>query len=252
MQAGVQVWTAHPDRLGGAACTEFMAVLDEGERDRAMRLRSEADRHAFIVAHAMRRIALGLALAVDPQELRFGSGMQGQPVLLGRGDDVPSFSLSRSRGLVAVAISTEGAVGVDVEAVRDGVDGALLSPYVALGRDAIRTDADFYVQWTALEAYWKARGLGLSTSHPRIRLAPLAEDCWEVLLADDGSPAGMVAMRLPCSPSHVLTLACEAPMNVRLVELDALAQAPPVIADRPCSGREGDCGIAAAPNTFNA
>ena len=252
MQAGVQVWTAHPDRLGGAACAEFMAVLDEGERDRALRLRPDADRHAFIVAHAMRRIALGLALAIDPQDLRFGTGLQGEPVLLGLNRNAPTFSLSRSRGLVAVAISTEGAVGIDVEAVRDGVDEALLSPYVALGRGAIRTETDFYVQWTALEAYWKARGLGLSTSHPRIRLAPLAEDCWEVLLDDDGSPAGMVAMRLPCSPSHVLTLACESPMNVRLVELDALAQAPPVLEDPPCSGREGHCGVAAASDTFNA
>jgi 4'-phosphopantetheinyl transferase len=249
--AGVEVWTARPERLGCDACTQFMKVLDEEERARAARLRCEEDRRAFVVAHAMRRIALGLALALEPHALRFGKGPHGEPLLLDAPAAVPRFSLSRSRGLVAFALAA-GPVGVDVEAIRDGVDGSLLAPYMEVPPAAIGSDADFYVQWTALEAYWKSRGLGLSAAQPRIRLSPIADDCWDVLLHDDALRAGMVVMRLPCDPTHVLALACEAPVAVRLVELDSLARAPRAEAREPFTNcKDSHCDAAAAPNMFN-
>ncbi len=58
-------------------------MLDPHERERASRLKFDRDRRAFVVAHAMRRMALALALGTDPQDLSFGSGPQGQPLLLG-------------------------------------------------------------------------------------------------------------------------------------------------------------------------
>ncbi len=254
MQGGVEVWTARPDRLGCDVCAQLATVLDDEERGRAGRLRCEEDRRAFVVAHAMRRIALGLALAMDPHDVRFGVGPHGEPVLQDGPQDAPCFSLSRSRGLVAVAIAHGGAVGIDVEAVRDGVDGALLQPYMAAGDEPLDGDVAFYVQWTALEAYWKARGLGLSASHPRIRLAPVGEDCWEVQFADDGESAGMNVMRLPCEDTHVLALACgNGEASIRLVDLDGLAQAPQPIGEEPLSScKERHCGVAQAPNIFNA
>jgi len=249
--AGVQVWTARPDRLGGGACTEFMAVLDDDERVRAGRLRCEADRQAYVIAHALRRIALGLALAIEPQELRFSAGAHGEPILLGGGPEAPRFSLSRSRGLVAVALGYDTPVGVDVEAVRDGVDASLLEPYMAVQAGEVHDQRSFYQRWTALEAYWKARGLGLSPAHPRIRLSELADDCWEVVLADDERPAGMVVMGLPCDPTHVLALACDSLAPVRLVELDALARAPAAEPQESLSScKDRHCEVAGAPSIF--
>jgi phosphopantetheinyl transferase len=255
MQAGaVEVWTARPDELGCDACTQLMAVLDTDERERAARLRWEEDRRGFVVAHAMRRMALGLALAMDPHDLQFGTSPHGQPVLLGIDGAMPSFSLSRSRGLVAFAMGAGSTVGIDVEAMRDGVDGALLAPYVALAEPGIvQTEEDFYVQWTALEAFWKARGLGLSAAHPRIRLEPVADDCWEVVFADAQRPAGMVVMRLPAGPGHVLALACDALVPVRIVELDGLARAPQAQPQKALSScKNSHCVNAAAPNILSA
>jgi len=254
MHGGVEVWTARPDRLGCDVCEQLAAVLDDEERGRAGRLRCEEDRRSFVVAHAMRRIALGLALAMDPHDLRFGVGVHGQPMLLDAGDDGPAFSLSRSRGLVAVAIASGSPVGVDVEAVRDGVDGALLQPYMAAGDVPLQGEADFYVHWTALEAYWKARGLGLSSSHPRIRLEPVGDDCWEVQFADAGESTGMLVMRLPCEESHVLALACgNEAASVRLVEFDGLARMPVNASEEALSScKDGHCALAQGHNIFSA
>lgn len=254
MQAAVEVWTARPGELGCDACDHLMAVLDTEERERAGRLHWEEDRRGFVVAHAMRRIALGLALAIDPHDLQFGTSPHGQPVLLGLDAVLPSFSLSRSRGLVAFAMGAGTTVGVDVEPMRDGVDASLLAPYVAVtAANAVETDEDFYVQWTALEAYWKARGLGLSAVNPRVRFAPIADDCWEVVFADEQRRAGMVVMRLPSGPGHVLALACEEVVPVRLVDLDGLAAAPRAEPQKPFSScKNSHCVLAAAPNIFSA
>jgi phosphopantetheinyl transferase len=220
---GVEVWTARPEALGVAACDELEVLLDAEERMRCSRLRFPADRRAFIAAHAVRRMALGLALEVDPSELRFGTGQHGCPMLLGHGDAAPSFSLTRSRGLVACALSREGRVGIDVESVFDEPDGTLLEPFVTPSTEA----QDFYLQWTALEAFWKARGLGLAAGHPRIALRPVdGESLYEVVYGDSRQSAGMVVIRLPAPAGHVLSLACEHPSTVRVVELDGLAADP--------------------------
>jgi phosphopantetheinyl transferase len=220
---GVEVWTARPEALGSAACGELEMLLDPEERMRCSRLRFPADRRAFIAAHALRRMSLGLALEVDASELRFGTGPHGCPVLLGHGDHAPAFSITRSRGLVACALSREGRVGIDVEPVYEEPDGSLLEPFVTPSAEA----QDFYLQWTALEAYWKARGLGLATGHPRIALRPVdGESLYEVVYGDSRDSAGMVVIRLPAPAGHVLSLACEHPSTVRLVDLDGLAADP--------------------------
>jgi 4'-phosphopantetheinyl transferase len=220
---GVEVWTARPEALGPGACDELERVLDPEERMRCSRLRFPADRRAFIVAHSMRRIALGLALGIDAADLRFGTGQHGCPILIGHEGRTPAFSLTRSRGLVACALSHEGSVGIDVESVFDEPDGSLLEPFMTPSAEA----QDFYLQWTALEAFWKARGLGLAAGHPRIALQPLdGESLYEVVYGDTRSSAGMLVIRLPAPAGHVLSLACEEPSSVRMVDLEGLAAQP--------------------------
>jgi phosphopantetheinyl transferase len=219
---GVEVWTARPEALGAAACSELEGLLDLEERMRCSRLRFAADRHAYVAAHALRRMALGLAVGVDAGDLRFGTDRHGCPVLLGH-QDAPAFSLTRSRGLVAFALSGAGRVGIDVEPVYEEPDDTLLEPYVTPSADA----QDFYLQWTALEAYWKARGLGLAAGQPRIALRSLdGESLYEVVDGDTRCATGMVVIQLQAPAGHVLSLACEAPATVRMVELDGLAAAP--------------------------
>lgn len=249
---GLEVWTARPAALGCAACEALGRLLDAEERERATKLRFEDDRRAFVVAHGMRRMALGLALAVDPADLRFGTGAHGEPLLVSPAGRTPAFSLTRSREFVAFALSGDGAVGIDVEPVRDGVDASLLERYMDAGEPLV-DDEDFYARWTALEAFWKARGLGLSGSHPRIALQPNETGALDVLFGVDGQAAGAVVMRLPAPDTHVLSLACDSVQPVRLVEFEALAAAPRTEPHKALSScKNGNCFEAAAPNIFSS
>jgi hypothetical protein len=55
------------------------------------------------------------------------------------------------------------------------MDAALLDSFIAPPEAA---GADFYFYWTALEAYWKAAGTGLSAGQPRLYLARNADGHW--------------------------------------------------------------------------
>jgi 4'-phosphopantetheinyl transferase len=223
---GVEVWTAQPDELGGDECTQFTAMLDADERERAHRHMHQADRRAFIVAHALRRMALGRAMARDPAELRFGKGAHGQPVLLDGGAHLPAFSLTRRRGLVACAVGRASALGIDVETMTDDFDASLLEPFMVCDKQSTVTKEDFYLRWTALEAFWKSRGLGLSTANPRIALRAIEDvDGFEVLLAGGSLAAATIASRLPVAAGHVLSIAYEVADNIRLVAVNELAAA---------------------------
>jgi len=251
---GVEVWTARPQALGKEACESLAGVLGQDERDRAARLRFEADRHAFVVSRAMRRVALGLALGADAQELRFGTGAQGEPTLLDPRAGSLSFSLSRTRDLVAFALCPGGPVGIDVEVVRDGVELELLEPYMDLPdpHEPIGLE-DFYVRWTALEAFWKAQGLGLSRTHPRIALRDTGEGRLEVRVGGAARPSGLFAVRLPAPPTHVLSVACTRVDSVRIVELDRLAPPPAESAGQALTDcKEGHRIVAGAPGIFSS
>lgn len=233
-QGGIEVWTARPDRVDAAACNALAKLLDAHESERAAAFRFDADRQAFVVAHALRRLALACAIGVDPGDIRFTTGLQGRPLLVGADAGTPAFSLSRSRGFVACAVGHLSCLGIDVETVRPGLPPSLLEPFVAPARGATFLDSepDLFMQWTALEAFWKARGTGLSTSQPRIGLREMGgPDCYEIVDGDTRMSAGMVVMRLPAPPGHVMALACDEVRPVQLVELDRLAPRPEAGAD---------------------
>ncbi|MGE0202760.1 MAG: 4'-phosphopantetheinyl transferase superfamily protein [Hyphomicrobiaceae bacterium] len=92
----------------------------------------------------------------------------GKPMLPGSGLEI---SLSHSGGLALVAVSTAGAIGVDLECPRTvTLDGwrrpaleaaaAALSPAPLAG--VAGTDARFLAAWVRLEALAKARGDGIA------------------------------------------------------------------------------------------
>ncbi|GAC1530287.1 MAG: hypothetical protein NVS2B4_09100 [Ramlibacter sp.] len=231
-QGGIEVWTARPERVGLDACNALARLLDAQESERAAGFRFEADRHAFVIAHAMRRLALGCATGIDPGDLRFAIGAHGCPLLLGADAGMPAFSLTRSRGLVACAVGQVPFLGIDVEPVRPGMPPSLLEAFVSPAPGPTcpadeDVEPDLFLQWTALEAFWKARGTGLSTTQPRIGLRSRGgQDCYDVVDGASRKPTGLLVMRLPAPASHVLALACDQVRPVQLVELDRLAPRP--------------------------
>lgn len=70
------------------------------------------------------------------------------------------FSLSHSGGLCAIALSPSP-VGVDCELLRDKNYNAVLSSFPEEERREIVGTRDFFMHWTAREAYAKLRGDGI-------------------------------------------------------------------------------------------
>jgi 4'-phosphopantetheinyl transferase len=97
-----------------------LADLDPGERERAEAFLFPADRHRYQVAHLMLRRVLAGYTGTPPGALRLGRercpccGAPGKPVLEPGPRPAPSFSLTHSGDMVAIAVAGRP-VGVDVE-----------------------------------------------------------------------------------------------------------------------------------------
>lgn len=180
----VHVW------LVPVACADAVApALDQAERERAARFRSEAARRLYITAHGGLRLVLGRYLGVSPSSLRFGMSDTGKPCLAGGVTPTMAFNLSHSGTLAAVAAARGREVGVDVEHGRPvraeaGVARRVMTPdelarYHALDGDAAR---DFLLWvWARKEALLKASGEGVRRSLAELPCEPGPDDRWTVV-----------------------------------------------------------------------
>ncbi|MDT0263827.1 4'-phosphopantetheinyl transferase family protein [Jatrophihabitans lederbergiae] len=131
-------------------------------------------RAAYLLAHLILRSVLGEQLCVDPARVALAAapcercgGPHGKPVLAG--SDELHLSLSHTRGLAVVALSSEP-VGVDAEPAggrswRSAQLSEVLHPreLAELARVAIpHRDRAILGCWVRKEAYLKGRGSGLN------------------------------------------------------------------------------------------
>ncbi len=215
----ITVWWLSTDAAGRADIERWSATLDEDERARTARFHFDADRRDFIAAHALLRAMLTSCLGAPPDAWRFSIDANGKPGIDNRlavGD--VAFNLSHTRGLVAVALASHGAIGVDVEEIDDAkADLAVAEAYFApaeveLMRRAPAADRTlcFYRLWTLKEAYLKAIGAGLG--------APLDSFAFtlEPIRIDLGAGRDAAQWRfatLPTTGKHVLSVAAGRPSN---------------------------------------
>lgn len=123
---------------------------------------------------------LGNVLDCEPGEVRIVTDRRGKPLVH---DSDLRFSASRSADIALFATSWTTDVGVDVEAIRDGVDGERIAARFFSPAEqralaslaAPQQQASFFDCWARKEAYAKATGVGIGS--------PLqSADVW---LADD-------------------------------------------------------------------
>lgn len=140
-------------------------LLDAAEQTRVQRRRIATDRDALTVAYALHRLLLGAVLGRDATEIPLGRDARGCPRLA---DAAAQTSLSHADGYVALAVSMNGAIGVDIEPatrarvmpeiaerVCHPVEAAALAglPQPAYG-------AALLALWVRKEALLKAAGVG--------------------------------------------------------------------------------------------
>ncbi len=158
--------------LDESQITELAGCLSPAERERSTRFWHAHDRRDYVAAHALVRMTLATHMQIRPEQLSFGADTYGKPfLLLPNGSTPPHFSLAHSRGLVACVVSSEGAVGIDVEPVDTSIDTDRIATRFfsdeesdALQRYSVTERSSRFCElWTLKEALFKAVGTGLGS-----------------------------------------------------------------------------------------
>jgi 4'-phosphopantetheinyl transferase len=216
-EGGLAVWRLATDAAQPSDVQRWLRTLDCGEHERAARFWIEADRREFVAAHALLRAMLSYYFDAPPPAWRFVIDASGKPsVDPNVGPHEIQFNLSHTRGLVAVALASRGAIGVDVEEIDEGkADLAIAEAYFAPSEVELLQQAPpsertrcFFRLWTLKEAYIKAIGKGLSAplssfafSFDPIRIA--------FSLGSKNDAANWRFAILPASDRHVLSIAAD-------------------------------------------
>jgi len=164
--------------------SELRALLSDDELARLDRFKLPNAAAQFIQTRARLRRWLGERLDLPPQSLRFELSERGKPRLaVGCGTANLEFSVSHSGDWGMIALSTAGAVGIDIErhdTTRD-FDALARRFFSTEEADALRATpheaeriALFYALWTAKEALAKATGEGLAMDFRAFSLLPEA------------------------------------------------------------------------------
>ena len=179
----VHLACARPAHWSAADREALAHLLDEGERAAARRFRFEQDRTAYTIAHAMLKALVAQESGLAPERIELRHDAKGRPFIA----QLPQLhvSLSRSGDAVACAVTRIAPVGIDIEQVDTRpADAGLLGAFVATTEPV--TTRQFYLQWTALEAFWKACGTGLADGQPRIHCVARSASRFDVHLEHGG------------------------------------------------------------------
>lgn len=167
----VGVWWLRVDDIDASCHARWYAMLDARERERARRFFFDHDRLEFVACHALLRSKLSTFAGGSPCDWKFSSDTFGKPQVSPE-QKLPDlqFNISHTRGLVAVAITWEAEVGIDVEVIKSFPDQQdIADRYFAasevellLKTPLLERPRAFARLWTLKEAYLKATGLGLN------------------------------------------------------------------------------------------
>ena len=172
-EGDLQVWRLDlngPDSRG--LLTQAFEALTAEERQRAAKMRTGTAPEEFIAGRGLLRRLLSASLNCDPQLVGIILGAHRKPALRPqRGVRMPHFNVSHSGGMVLIALSRTGPVGIDVEYMDPSVETmdvarAAFHPDDLRWIENARTAKDrllaFYGCWTRREAVAKADGRGLT------------------------------------------------------------------------------------------
>lgn len=160
----IHLWCAWLD--DPALADDAAALLSPDEQARARSFVFAGNRRRFQAARAILRRLLGGYLDRDPAGLVFSYGSFGKPEISGSG---LGFNVSHSDDCALYAFSRGRQLGIDVEAMRDLPDLALIEPQLfgsaelaaQQARPAAERKREFYRRWTHREAIGKGCGVGL-------------------------------------------------------------------------------------------
>lgn len=178
----IDVWLCQP--VSEAVPQELhtlVTLLSAEEHARIQGLRFEADRLLRLTAYGRLRQLLSCHDARPPEEWEFRRAPGGRPELSASAADAGlRFSVSHTRGLVAIAITFARGCGIDVEYLRDDFDPGTVAPAMLGAAESEWFDrlaeparhVALYGVLTVKEAMLKGLGHGLAQDPRQLVLLP--------------------------------------------------------------------------------
>lgn len=169
----IHVWLVFDGDVRDGELRGYRSMLEPAEEARRDRLMAEPLRRQFLITRALQRSMLAqYAPGVAPRDWRFVEGAHGKPSLAPEFAALNlHFNVAHTAGLVALAVSRQAMLGVDVENI-----AARTTPVEIANRffsepearDLARLPpadqpARFYALWTLKESWVKATGLGIAS-----------------------------------------------------------------------------------------
>lgn len=151
-------------------------TLSDDEIQKAERFRFEADKNKYVLSRTVLRNLLSQYTGIDARELTFSYTRYGKPSLLNQTRDTPvCFNLTHSKDIALFAFAQRCEIGIDIEYMRNNVEYLKLAErffsrqeYQALAKlSDSELKMGFYRCWTRKEAFIKALGTSLSSSHSK-------------------------------------------------------------------------------------
>jgi 4'-phosphopantetheinyl transferase len=167
----IHVWFAHPEHATNSArLDQYRSILSTQETTRYRRFHFPADRHRYLVSHALVRETLSKYIDIPPADWCFSHGEHGRPEIANPATPALRFNLTHTAGLAACVVTLSDDCGIDAEQIAErhnpvGVAKRMFSE--AETRELEQLEGQTYLEyfftgWTLREAYVKALGIGIS------------------------------------------------------------------------------------------
>lgn len=187
----IHLWLAYYQALDDGQLLEaYREMLSPQERSQEQRFHFARDRRRYLVTRALQRTVLSRYAGVEPREWKFFVNAFGRPEISNTAAGMVrlSFNISHTHDLIVLAVTSSGALGVDVENTHSreacvGIAERFFAAAEVSALQALPQDLQqqrFWEYWTFKESYIKARGMGLSL--PLDKFAFRFPDAREVLL----------------------------------------------------------------------
>lgn len=168
----IHLWLSYYDQIDDELLLQcYRALLSESEKRQEKRFYFDEDRRRYLITRALARTVLSRYMSGAPAGWVFSSNAYGRPELANpaEGGKDLSFNISHTHSLIALAVSRNRVVGLDVEnilsrsAYIDIANHYFAPEEVASLHDipAEHRQHRFFEYWTFKESYIKARGMGL-------------------------------------------------------------------------------------------
>lgn len=204
LPAGIEVWMI--EFKFDAPCTgSDWVLLNAEEQAHALRYHQFQDQVRFIKTRASLRRLLAMRLMSSPKTLHIQADNLGKPRLQAYSNI--EFNVSHSGHYALIALSTIGAIGIDIEYMHRDVTNLEKLVFTSMERAmGYWSSSNFIELWVVKESVLKALGLGITDFLQSVTVLPNYDDSYHIIL-DQPSMTKIRAWSIDVVPGYTAALA---------------------------------------------